>query len=100
MSKRIIEAALESGEIIAIENGFFYWWPSGNGALAAHELRTLADYLDERNSEAEAHIESAPSQQLDYLDMSNPDWEALRENDPLLSTTATQQSPAGKLSDE
>lgn len=90
-NKRIIEAALELKEFITCEDGCVYWWPSGNGAVAAHELRTLADYLDKRNAEAEAHIESAPSQQLDYLDMCNAEWESLIENDPLVSAEAKKE---------
>lgn len=36
-------------EFVCLEDGFLYYWPSGSGAIAPHELRIIADELDRLN---------------------------------------------------
>lgn len=56
MSDRIIKLADERGEFQALEDGFVYYWPSGGGAISAHQLRLLADELDRRNADWERQL--------------------------------------------
>ena len=57
MSDRIIALADVRGEFKSLDDGFVYYWPSECGAIAAHELRLLADELDRRNARWVAEIE-------------------------------------------
>ena len=36
-------------DIVPLEDGYKYYWAEGRGALAASELRSIADYLDKLN---------------------------------------------------
>lgn len=55
---RVLEVA--SPEIIMGDDGYYIWWPEGNnGAHAAWHLRVIADELDRRNADWDAHIQKA-----------------------------------------
>ena len=45
-------------EFVTLEDGFKYWCgsPSGNGAMSAHNLRVIADYLDSLNADWAAQV--------------------------------------------
>jgi len=43
-------------EIVTLEDGFKYYWPAGSGALSAHNLREMADYLDELNKDWDTQL--------------------------------------------
>lgn len=43
-------------DIITGDDGYRCYWPSGNGFLRAHELREIADRLDELNAGWHQHI--------------------------------------------
>ena len=47
----IVEVADKDNEFVMLEDGFYYYWPKGQGAIPAYQLRLLADELDERNKE-------------------------------------------------
>jgi 4-alpha-glucanotransferase len=47
--KDIIAMADDLKEFVTLEDGFVYWWPSSQGTISSHDLRTLADELDRRN---------------------------------------------------
>jgi hypothetical protein len=47
--KDIIKMADDLKEFVTMEDGFVYWWPSSQGTISSHDLRTLADELDRRN---------------------------------------------------
>lgn len=47
----IIEVADKDNEFVMLEDGFYYYWPKGKGAIPAYQLRLLADELDKRNKE-------------------------------------------------
>lgn len=51
----ILDRARE--EFVCLEDGFLYYWPSGRGAIASHELRIIADELDMLNKIWENIIE-------------------------------------------
>ena len=51
-------------------DGYVYFWATGRGGYSAWMLRTIADYLDARNAE----------------------WDAIVQSDPLISPTQTQES--------
>ena len=55
-AKRLIEKASE--DIITLEDGYRYFFPSKNGALNTWQLRTLADHLDELNLDWDIQVES------------------------------------------
>ena len=50
-------AALVQDDLIALEDGFFYFEPKGTGVLSAHSLRMIADLLDQINAPWEREIE-------------------------------------------
>lgn len=50
-----IPTHLESNFVLDVD-GFYYYWPDGNGHYAAHHLRDIADELDKRNRAWEEHI--------------------------------------------
>ena len=45
----IIKAAEENAEFIQLEDGFWYYWPKGIGAISEHELLLLHQELVRRN---------------------------------------------------
>jgi len=45
----LIEKLDEREEFGPLEDGYIYWFPSGQGAVCPWELRTIADELDKRN---------------------------------------------------
>lgn len=47
--KNLIKKAKERNEFGKLEDGYVYYFPSKVGALQSHELRIIADELDERN---------------------------------------------------
>lgn len=47
--RRIIEIIDERGEFVMDVDGYIYYWPQGQGCLAPHHLRWIADELDRRN---------------------------------------------------
>ena len=49
--QELIQRIDESGDFVTLDDGFVYYWPSGNGSLAAYVLRWIADELDKRNKE-------------------------------------------------
>lgn len=55
---RVIAMAHERDEFAQLEDGFYYWWPpKTGGAIAAHELRWIADELTAMNRDWEETIE-------------------------------------------
>lgn len=38
-------------ELVALDDGLFYFWPTKKGALSSDELRAIADELDKKNKE-------------------------------------------------
>jgi hypothetical protein len=55
-AKLLISKVDERKEFSYLEDGFLYYFPSGNGALQSHELRIIADELDKRNKEWEEKV--------------------------------------------
>lgn len=51
MKPKIVQMAEDADEFVKLEDGFVYYWPNKPGAITAHELRFLADELDNRNAE-------------------------------------------------
>ena len=47
---RIEKMSEERRDFITLEDGYIYYWPSGQGALNAADLRILADILDTKNA--------------------------------------------------
>ena len=61
MDDRIVKQINEQEEIVTFEDGFKYYWPVSNrGAFSSHDLRTIADYLDELNKDWQAQVEATP----------------------------------------
>jgi hypothetical protein len=67
----------ERGEFATLEDGYVYFWPhmaavrhadgsytGGGGAIAAHELRAIADELDRRNAKWDAEVRADLGYQL------------------------------------
>ena len=52
MSKSIYRRIeiMSEDDLVALEDGYFYYFPSRVGALSANELRVLADLLDKKNA--------------------------------------------------
>lgn len=57
--KRLIDMVHERREIIMDVDGYHYYWPSGNGHLAPHQLRWIADELDRVNAPWDAEVQQA-----------------------------------------
>lgn len=53
----IVELAEKNGEIVMLEDGFWYYWLDNKGAIPAYQLRQLADELDKRNEKWEQQID-------------------------------------------
>lgn len=54
----IIKKVDEDGDFVQLEDGFVYYWPSGNkGCISAHDLRLIANELDKRNAIQETRID-------------------------------------------
>jgi len=53
----ILDKALEQNDFLYLEDGFLYFWPKNTEAYSAHNLRELADYLDQINEKWQADIE-------------------------------------------
>jgi hypothetical protein len=62
--EKLIQILVERDEFVTLEDGYVYWWPThehvkhsdgsmtgGGGALAAWQLKTIAEELDRRNAE-------------------------------------------------
>lgn len=47
----ILRMLKERNELAELEDGFIYWWPTGNGAVGSHHLRAIADELDRLNQD-------------------------------------------------
>lgn len=54
---RLLEKAKEANDIIALDDGFYYYWVHGKGALSAWNLRCIADELDRMNEPLQRSIE-------------------------------------------
>ena len=54
--KDYIKIIEERGEFGPLEDGYIYWFPSGNGAVSSDLLRLVADELDARNKEWDEFI--------------------------------------------
>lgn len=57
--KRIEEVLDKHSDIIMAEDGYYVYWPDtvvGRGCCASHDLRVIADILDERNEEWDAQV--------------------------------------------
>ena len=55
-SERVIRDCDLTKSIIALEDGFYYYWVNSRGAYSANDLRIIADELDKRNEPAEQNI--------------------------------------------
>jgi len=54
--EHILQLTNERNELIMMEDGFYYYFPSGGGGFSAHNLRILAEILDEKNAAWEKQI--------------------------------------------
>lgn len=43
-------------DFVTFEDGYVYFWPTGNGGFEAHQLREIADELDRRNADWDAKV--------------------------------------------
>lgn len=57
--ERVVRMASERGEFAELEDGYVHYFPGKGGALAAWELRALADELDRRNATWDAVVSGA-----------------------------------------
>lgn len=55
--QRVLTMLEERKEIVAGDDGFYYYWPEGHGALSSADLRIIADELERRNAPLEAELE-------------------------------------------
>ena len=53
----IIKAAEENAEFIQLEDGFWYYWPKGIGAISEYELLLLHQELVKRNKKWNENID-------------------------------------------
>ena len=51
----IMQKAHEAGDIIALDDGYYYFW--NGGGLSAQNLRDIADGLDLLNAEWDAQVQ-------------------------------------------
>lgn len=45
-------------DLVTLEDGYVYYFQRSAGALSAHNLRQIADILDEKNAEWDAIVQS------------------------------------------
>lgn len=45
-------------DLLKLEDGYVYYFPKTTGALSSHNLRQIADILDEKNAEWDAIVQS------------------------------------------
>ena len=53
----LIQKIQNNDEFVTDVDGFVYYWPTGQGYLASHHLRWIADELDARNKQLNDDIE-------------------------------------------
>lgn len=59
LRERIEEHAKEHADFCMLEDGYYYFFPERNvGAISSHELRILADILDDMNKEWNETVET------------------------------------------
>lgn len=58
MTKRqFIRRVTERGDILCGDDGYYVYWPTGNGgSLSSHNLRVIADELDRRNAKHDRQV--------------------------------------------
>lgn len=54
----IVKMADKKKEFIVLEDGFWYYWPSRDGAISAEQLREIAEALDHRNKDWREKMEA------------------------------------------
>lgn len=54
--RHVIKRYTEEGCFTALEDGFWYFWPKGAGAIPSWHLRAIADHLDNKNRKWERKI--------------------------------------------
>lgn len=55
-SKELIEKINKKEEFITFEDGFVYYWATGQGGFSSWQLRVIADELDKRNKSWQENI--------------------------------------------
>ena len=63
--QRLLDLTNERSEFTMLEDGFYYYFPSGGGGFSSHNLRMLAEILDEKNKPHEDSLN-------DYFDGQRP----------------------------
>ena len=68
--QRVIEVVLNNSEIIMDVDGYYYYLPNTKsiGSMNSHELRIIADYLDEINKPLEDQLEKDFKSSKHYLE--------------------------------
>lgn len=56
-AEMVIRYVTERGDILCDVDGFWKFWPSGNGYFESHDLEIIAKHLKEKNAEYEHHLE-------------------------------------------
>jgi len=59
--KGLLAKVNNRGDILAGDDGYLIYWPSGGGALSAAMLRVIADELDRRNKPWDDIIANDPA---------------------------------------
>lgn len=59
--RRLLKMCDERKEIAPLEDGYLYYWPTVGGAIAAWELRAIADELDRQNAGWDREVQEALS---------------------------------------
>lgn len=59
-TQRILDMVNSHGDILSLEDGFFYFWAKGRGAFSANNLRVIADEIDRRNQPLKEMMEKDP----------------------------------------
>lgn len=55
----LIAKCNERREFDMLEDGYYYYWPSNQGAIAPWELRAIADELDRLNADWDKQVQEA-----------------------------------------
>jgi len=55
--EEIIKRVTERGDVVCEVDGYWFYWPSHQGTLTAHQMHVIAEHLDKLNKKWNETVE-------------------------------------------